>query len=57
MFIFLKQTTYLSYFILFDKFGYFFGEKLDETHALVEDKLTTFEEYLKKTPKLPADLK
>ena len=47
----------LENFLLFDKYGYFFGESLDETHALLEDKLTTFDEYLKKTNKLPADLK
>ncbi|KAF9869604.1 NmrA-like family protein [Colletotrichum karsti] len=32
---------------LLDEFGYFGGEKLDESHALVEDKLTTWEEHVK----------
>ncbi len=44
-------------FLLFDQFGYFFGESLDETHALLEDKLTTWEDHLRASAKLPADLK
>ncbi|KAK1547432.1 NmrA-like family protein [Colletotrichum paranaense] len=32
---------------LLDEFGYYGGEKLDESHAIVEDKLTTWEEHVK----------
>jgi uncharacterized protein YbjT (DUF2867 family) len=35
---------------LCDEFGYYGGESLDETHALVEDHLTTWEEHLKNAP-------
>jgi uncharacterized protein YbjT (DUF2867 family) len=45
-------------FEMFRRFGYYFGESLDETHALVEDKLTTYDEFLsKETTGFPADLK
>jgi len=43
--------------LLLDQFGYYGGESLDETHKLVEDKLTTWEEYARKSTKWPADLK
>ncbi|GKT43112.1 NmrA-like family domain-containing protein 1 [Colletotrichum spaethianum] len=33
---------------LLNEFGYYGGEKLDESHAIVEDKLTTWEDYVKK---------
>ncbi|KZL88075.1 NmrA-like family protein [Colletotrichum incanum] len=32
---------------LLNEFGYYGGEKLDESHAIVEDKLTTWEEHVK----------
>lgn len=32
---------------LLDEFGYYGGEKLDESHAIVEDKLTTWEEHVR----------
>ena len=35
---------------LLDEFGYYGGESLDETHKLVDDKLTTWEEFMKKAP-------
>ncbi len=35
---------------LLDEFGYYGGESLDETHKLVEDKLTTWDEHMKKAP-------
>jgi uncharacterized protein YbjT (DUF2867 family) len=35
---------------LLDEFGYYGGESLDETHKFVEDKLTTWEEHMKKAP-------
>ncbi|KAK1832270.1 NmrA-domain-containing protein, partial [Podospora conica] len=35
-------------FEMFRKYGYYFGDSLDETHSLVEDKLTTYEEFLRK---------
>lgn len=45
-------------FEMFRRFGYYFGEGLDETHKLVEDKLTTYEEFLRKpTSGFPVDLK
>ncbi|KAK3376519.1 NmrA-like family-domain-containing protein [Lasiosphaeria ovina] len=44
-------------FQLFDEFGYYGGASLDETHALVEDKLTTWTDFIKKSTKFPADLK
>ncbi|KAK3393940.1 NmrA-like family-domain-containing protein [Podospora didyma] len=47
----------LENFLLFDQFGYYGGASLDETHALVEDKLTTWTEFIKNSPKFPADLK
>jgi hypothetical protein len=36
--------------LLLNEFGYYGGESLDETHKLVEDKLTTWEEFMKKAP-------
>jgi uncharacterized protein YbjT (DUF2867 family) len=42
--------------LLLDQFGYYGGESLDETHAIVEDKLTTWEEHVRKSTKFPADL-
>lgn len=36
--------------LLLDQFGYYGGESLDWTHSLVEDKLTTWDEFVKKTP-------
>ena len=35
---------------LLKEYGYYGGESLEETHRLVEDKLTTWEEYMKKAP-------
>ncbi|KAB5578572.1 NmrA-like family-domain-containing protein [Coniochaeta sp. 2T2.1] len=35
---------------LLKEYGYYGGESLDWTHGLVEDKLTTWEEYMKKAP-------
>jgi uncharacterized protein YbjT (DUF2867 family) len=35
---------------LLKEYGYYGGASLDETHKLVEDKLTTWEEFLKKAP-------
>ncbi|KAK1624983.1 NmrA-like family protein [Colletotrichum phormii] len=32
---------------LLNEFGYYGGEKLEESHAIVEDKLTTWEEHVK----------
>ncbi|KAL0935368.1 hscarg protein [Colletotrichum truncatum] len=37
----------LQNFRLLDEFGYYGGEKLDESHAIVEDKLTTWEDHVK----------
>ncbi|KAK9369406.1 NmrA-domain-containing protein [Lipomyces kononenkoae] len=34
--------------LLLDQFGYYGGAKLDESHAILEDKLTTWDEYIKK---------
>ncbi|KAK4662364.1 uncharacterized protein QC763_700320 [Podospora pseudopauciseta] len=42
---------------LFEQFGYYGGESLDETHALLEDKLTTWEEFVAKTSKWGEELK
>ncbi|KAK4177823.1 NmrA-like family-domain-containing protein [Triangularia setosa] len=42
---------------LLEQFGYFGGKSLDETHALLEDKLTTWEEYAAKTSKWGEKLK
>ncbi|KAH8880073.1 NmrA-domain-containing protein [Thozetella sp. PMI_491] len=36
--------------LLLDQFGYYGGAKLDESHAILEDKLTSWEEFLKKSP-------
>lgn len=45
-------------FEMFRRFGYYFGESLDETRGLVEDGLTTYDEFLRKpTSGFPADLK
>lgn len=35
---------------LLDEFGYYGGEGLEETHKYVEDKLTTWAEFIKKAP-------
>lgn len=35
---------------LCEEFGYYGGQSLDETHALVEDHLTTWEEHLRSAP-------
>lgn len=35
---------------LMDGFGYYFGESLDFTHSIVEDHLTTWEEFIKTAP-------
>jgi uncharacterized protein YbjT (DUF2867 family) len=43
--------------LLLDQFGYYGGASLDETHALVEDELTTWEEHVRKSGKWPAELK
>ncbi|KAK4124700.1 NmrA-like family protein [Parathielavia appendiculata] len=43
--------------LLLDQFGYYGGASLDETHALIEDELTTWEDYVRKSTKWPADLK
>lgn len=40
-------TELLENMILCEKYGYYGGASLDETHALVEDHLTTWEEHLK----------
>ncbi|KAK4184570.1 NmrA family transcriptional regulator [Podospora australis] len=42
--------------LLLDSFGYYGKESLDWTHSLLEDKLTTWDEFVKKTP-LWKDLK
>ncbi|KAK6214730.1 NmrA-like family protein [Colletotrichum tabaci] len=34
---------------LLNEFGYYGGEKLDESHAIVEDKLTTWEEHVRES--------
>ena len=47
----------LENFLLFDQFGYFGGASLDETHALVEDKLTTWAEHAKASKKWGVELK
>ena len=44
-------------FQLFDEFGYYGGASLDETHALVEDKLTTWAEHAKASKKWGVELK
>ncbi|KAK0711805.1 hypothetical protein B0H67DRAFT_669385 [Lasiosphaeris hirsuta] len=41
----------LENFLLFDYVGYYSGKSLDETHSFVEDKLTTWEEFLTNSPK------
>ncbi|KAK0671279.1 NmrA-like family-domain-containing protein [Cercophora samala] len=41
---------------LFEQLGYYGGESLDETHALLEDKLTTWEEHAAKTSKWGEEL-
>lgn len=38
--------------LLIDKYGYYGGASLDESHAILEDKLTTWAEFLKTSPKL-----
>ncbi|KAL6410981.1 NMRAL1 protein [Ilyonectria robusta] len=35
---------------LMDEGGYYGGESLDESHALLDDPLTTWEEFMKKSP-------
>lgn len=35
---------------LLDEFGYYGGESLDWTHQLMEDRLTTWEEFAKADP-------
>ena len=35
---------------LLKEYGYYGGESLEETHKFVEDKLTTWEDYMKKAP-------
>ncbi len=40
----------LENFLLFDQFGYFGGDKLDDSLAILEDKPTTWEEFLKTAP-------
>ncbi|KAK9319368.1 NmrA-domain-containing protein [Lipomyces orientalis] len=35
--------------LLLDQFGYYGGAKLDESHSILEDKLTTWDEYIKKS--------
>lgn len=35
---------------LLSEYGYYGGASLDETHNLVEDKLTTWEDFMKKAP-------
>jgi len=42
---------------LLDQFGYYGGASLDETHKLVEDKLTTWEEHMKASKKWGEELK
>ncbi|KAL1879324.1 hypothetical protein VTK73DRAFT_7161 [Phialemonium thermophilum] len=34
--------------LLLHRFGYFGGEKLDESHSILEDKLTTWPEFIRK---------
>ncbi|KAK9235090.1 NmrA-domain-containing protein [Lipomyces kononenkoae] len=41
-------TELLENMLLLDQFGYYGGAKLDESHAILEDKLTTWDEYIKK---------
>ena len=40
----------LENFQLFEEFGYYGGAKLDDSLAILEDKLTTWEDFLKKAP-------
>ncbi|KAK4196428.1 NmrA-like family-domain-containing protein [Triangularia verruculosa] len=42
---------------LFENYGYYGGESLDQTHALLEDKLTTWEEHAATTSKWGEELK
>lgn len=35
---------------LLKEYGYYGGDSLEETHRLVEDRLTTWEEFMKKAP-------
>lgn len=35
---------------LMNEFGYFFGAKLDESHSILSDKLTTWKEFMQKAP-------
>jgi uncharacterized protein YbjT (DUF2867 family) len=35
---------------LLDEFGYYGGDSLDDSHAILEDKLTTWEEFMKTAP-------
>lgn len=43
--------------LLLEQFGYYGGDSLDETHRLVEDKLTTWDEHLRASKKWGEELK
>ncbi|KAK0640814.1 NmrA-like family-domain-containing protein [Cercophora newfieldiana] len=48
---------FLENMLLLDQFGYYGGASLDETHRLVEDKLTTWDEHLRASKKWGEELK
>jgi len=48
---------FLENMLLLEQFGYYGGESLDETHRLVEDKLTTWDEHMKASKKWGEELK
>jgi uncharacterized protein YbjT (DUF2867 family) len=48
---------FLENMLLLEQFGYFGGASLDETHRLVEDKLTTWDEHMRASKKWGEELK
>ncbi|KAK0616961.1 NmrA-like family-domain-containing protein [Immersiella caudata] len=48
---------FLENMLLLEQFGYYGGASLDETHRLVEDKLTTWGEHLRASKKWGEELK
>jgi len=48
---------FLENMLLLEQFGYYGGESLDETHRLVDDKLTTWDEHMKASKKWGEELK
>jgi hypothetical protein len=48
---------FLENMLLLEQFGYYGGASLDETHRLVEDKLTTWDEHLRASKKWGEELK